>query len=445
MRRLLGDYGMVFVLLVLCILFSVMTLRERRATGSAAVREVADSVTALLTPSELVVVVASSRPEAAEMSSALSEELKSRSFDRVIGVSGNAGDLRSVLDGLRDKGAKPGALAVLGKAEDWLVWEDLPELYPAFRDVPQVKPVTRLRSDFLTITNLLAIVSRIVVIAIIAIGMTMVIVTGGIDLSVGSLIALSGVVSTLAVYRMGAYDAPIWSIPVGFAAGIATCAVLGALTGGVIARFKVPPFITTLALMMAARGLAREISGDTSIHRLPDALRWLAQGRTGGLPNTVILLVVLYVAAHVFMTRTRLGRYIYAVGGNEEAARLSGVSVGRVIVFVYVVSAVMAGIGGVIQASQIKAGDPNVGKMDELYVIAAVVVGGTSLSGGSGKILGTLIGAFIISVIQNGMNLLGMKDARQMIVLGLVILGGVLLDRLRGASARTLLARKKTE
>jgi ribose transport system permease protein len=148
----------------------------------------------------------------------------------------------------------------------------------------------------------------------------------------------------------------------------------------------------------------------------------------------VILLVVLYALAHVFMSRTRMGRYIYAVGGNEEAARLSGVPVKGVVVFVYATSGLAAGVGGCIQASQLDTGTPNVGLMYEMYVIAAVVVGGTSLSGGSGRILGTLIGAFIISVIQNGMNLLGIESYTQNVVLGMVILGAVLLDRLRGDS-----------
>jgi len=180
-----------------------------------------------------------------------------------------------------------------------------------------------------------------------------------------------------------------------------------------------------------ARGLAFLITGGFSIYQVPKALPWLGQGRAMGLPNTVLLLLLLYIAAHVFMAHTRLGRYIYAVGGNKEAARLSGVPVKRVTVFVYVISAVAAGLGGCIQASQLDTGTPNMGVMFELYVIAAVVVGGTSLSGGTGRILGTLIGAFIISVIQNGMNLLGMESYTQQVVLGGVILCAVLLDKAR--------------
>ena len=150
-----------------------------------------------------------------------------------------------------------------------------------------------------------------------------------------------------------------------------------------------------------------------------------------GLPNSVVLMIVLYVAAHVLMSRTTLGRYIYAVGGNAEAARLSGVRVRLVLLFVYSICALLAGLGGIITASLLEAGDPKFGGMNELTVIAAVVVGGTSLSGGQGKILGTLIGAFIIGVIQNGMNLIGIEPYTQPIVLGFVIIGAVTLDGLK--------------
>ena len=196
------------------------------------------------------------------------------------------------------------------------------------------------------------------------------------------------------------------------------------------------------------RGFSAEsmITEGYSIYQVPKALPWLGQGYSLGMPNTVILLIVLYIVAHIFMSHTRTGRYIYAVGGNEEAARLSGVPVKSVIVFVYVVSSLAAGLGGCIQASQLNTGAPNIGRMYELYVIAAVVVGGTSLSGGSGRILGTLIGAFIISVIQNDMNLLAIESYKQQVVLGAVILGAVLLDKARGAGRMPgFFLRKKNE
>jgi ribose transport system permease protein len=226
---------------------------------------------------------------------------------------------------------------------------------------------------------------------------------------------------------------------------VIACSVVGALGGLIVARFKVAPFITTLSVMMMARGLAFLITGGFSIYQVPDGLTWLGQGRSLGVPNTVLLLAVFYAAAHVFMSHTKLGRYIYAVGGNEEAARLSGVPVGFVIVLVYTVSGLSAGIGGCIQASQINAGTPNMGVMFELYVIAAVVVGGTSLSGGTGRILGTLIGAFIISVIQNGMNALKMESYTQQVVLGGVILVAVLLDKARGGGGVAALLKRKRD
>ncbi|HSG69588.1 MAG TPA: ABC transporter permease, partial [Planctomycetaceae bacterium] len=181
-----------------------------------------------------------------------------------------------------------------------------------------------------------------------------------------------------------------------------------------------------------ARGTASLLTGGESVSKIPDSFTWLGvQASLFGLPNSVVLMLVLYVIAHIVMSRTVLGRYLYAVGGNPEAARLSGVPVKRVILFAYLMSGLLAGLGGVMMASQLKSGSPTYGGMYELYVIAAVVVGGTSLAGGEGKIFGTLIGAFIIAVIQNGMNLLKIESFTQDVVLGGVILAAVLLDTLK--------------
>jgi ribose transport system permease protein len=198
-----------------------------------------------------------------------------------------------------------------------------------------------------------------------------------------------------------------------------------------VTMFSIPSFIVTLAMMLVASGLAYLCARGQSIYQVPDAFIWLGRGAHLGVPNAVWLLVLLYAVAHVLMTRTALGRYIYAVGGNAEAARLSGVPVKGVLLVVYAVCGALAGVGGIVMASQLKSGAPTYGQMYELYVIAAVVVGGTSLSGGEGKVLGTLIGAFIIAVIQNGMNLTGVESYTQKVVLGLVILGAVLLDNLK--------------
>ena len=430
-RNLLSNYGMVLVLAALCALFSCLTIKEQTPTGMAAADQLVKRVARVCGEEDVILVVGAAKKESATLAKALGPKLTAKGFAKARIVVGSPRDLRVTLDELLAHGQKLAAIATAGSVVKWRVLEGIPKTYPAFAGYALIVPESYYWPDFLKLTNLLAIVDRIVVIAVIAIGMTMVIITAGIDLSVGSLIALSAVVSTLVMKRLGGLEASAWVVLVGFLAGTLACGLVGTFAGAVVAQFKVPPFIATLGIMMMARGLAFLITGGFSIYQVPQALSWLGQGRSAGIPNTVLLLAVLYAIAHVFMAHTRLGRYIYAVGGNEQAARLSGVPVKFVIVFVYAVSGLAAGLGGCIQASQLNTGTPNMGVMFELYVIAAVVVGGTSLAGGAGRILGTLIGAFIISVIQNGMNLLGMESYTQQVVLGAVILGAVLLDRVR--------------
>ncbi len=441
MQRILDDYGMIFVLLALCALFSLLTLSEQVPSQSVAVQQLVAAVRDQCQVDDVVVVVGAAKRETGAIAQQVGDELRQVGFGQVEVVVGVPRDLRQTLDKITAKGARLAAIATGGEVVQWRVLEQISENYPNSADFKLLTLTPRIWPDFLKRSNLLAIVDRIVVIAVIAIGMTMVIITAGIDLSVGSLIALSAVIATYLMKMLGGLNAPVWVVVLGFAAGILSCGLVGAVGGAIVARFKVAPFITTLSVMMMARGLAYMISEGFSIYQVPPALPWLGQGRSVGVPNTVVLLIALYVAAHIFMSHTRLGRYIYAVGGNEEAARLSGVPVARVIVFVYVVSALAAGLGGCIQASQLNAGAPNLGVMDELYVIAAVVVGGTSLSGGTGRILGTLIGAFIIAVIQNGMNLMGMESYTQQVVLGAVILGAVLLDKVRSGRGFSRLLR----
>ena len=442
MRRLVSDYGMILVLFLLCVFFSLVTMKRQMPEGPIAADHVVHLIQQETDQTDLVLVVSSKEASSQETAGLVTTALKEASYSNVLEVSGTPVDVRAMVDRLRNENRVPAVIGVAGKEINWRLWEILPQAYPEFGSTQVIAPPLSRQSIFLKPSNLLAVVDRIVVIAIIAIGMTMVIITAGIDLSVGSLIALSAVISTVVMKRLGGLDAPAWTVLVGFAVGILSCGLMGAFGGTLVARFQVAPFITTLASMMIARGLAFLITGGFSIYQVPKSLPWLGQGRSFGVPNTVILLAVLYVVAHVFMTRTKLGRHIYAVGGNEETARLSGVPVRGVTVFVYVVSSLAAGMGGCIQASQLNAGTPNCGQMYEMYVIAAVVVGGTSLSGGSGKILGTLIGAFIISVIQNGMNLMGLESYTQKVVLGLIILAAVLLDKLRGRSPLASLKRR---
>lgn len=438
MRRILDDYGMVFVLLALAIFFSVLTLKQQIPSHAEAVEQLAALVASRCQPDDGIVMVGAAWQETGPVAQQAGEMLRQRGFRHVEIVVGEPRDLRQTLDRLAEQGRTVAAVATAGEVAQWRIISQIPERYPASAAFQLVTLQPRLWPDFLKRSNLLAIVDRIVVIAVIAIGMTMVIITAGIDLSVGSLIALSAVVSTSVMQSLGGLQAPAGVVLMGFAAGIATCGLLGCVGGTIVAWFRVAPFITTLSFMMMARGLAFMITGGFSVYQVPAALPWLGQGRTLGVPNTVVLLAILYATAHLFMAHTRMGRYIYAVGGNEEAARLSGVPVARVIVFVYVVSALAAGLGGCIQSSQLNAGAPNFGMMDELYVIAAVVVGGTSLSGGQGRVLGTLIGAFIIAVIQNGMNLLGMESYTQQVVLGAVILLAVLLDKMRSGRSKLM-------
>jgi ribose transport system permease protein len=439
---------MILVLFGLCLFFSILTLKEQSPDSDEAAVQITEQINDTYKKDDIIISVGAFNKESEPFAQLLNKKFQEQNFSNLFLVTGIPRDLRILLDELKESNQKPSVIATSGDVVKWRIVELLPQFYPEFSGCEIIAPETYLWPDFLKQSNLVAIVDKIVVIAVIAIGMTMVIITGGIDLSVGSLIAVSAVISTVIMKMMGGLEASGWAVASGMLIGILACGLIGGLGGFIVARFKVAPFITTLAIMLMGRGLAFLITGGFSIYQVPDSLTWLGQGITFGIPNTVILLIVVYFIAHVFMSHTRTGRYIYAVGGNEEAARLSGVPVKYIITFVYIISGIAAGIGGSIQASQLNTGTPNMGMMYELYVIAAVVVGGTSLSGGTGKILGTLIGVFVISVIQNGMNLLGIESYAQQVVLGLVILIAVLLDKARGGiflSNITGMGKKKNE
>lgn len=418
------------MLIGLCTFFSVLTLKEQTPSGTAAVEEVFEQIQASNDKETSIIVVGAQNQGSADFAEALNEKLLEAGYATKTSV-GLPKDFRQLVQSEMEANRPIDIVATTGDLLSWTIISSLGDYYPQYEQTKVITPESFLWPDFLKQDNLLAIVNRIVVIAVIAIGMTMVIITGGIDLSVGSLIALSAVIATVTMQGLGGTDAALWTIPFGFLLGILACGAVGAFGGYLVHSFAVPPFITTLAVMMIARGLAFMITGGFSIEHTPEGLPWLGRGTTLGIPNTVILLIVTYTSAHVFMSKTRFGRYIYAVGGNKEAARLSGVPVQAVVVVVYLVSGLAAGLGGSIQASQLDTGTPNLGLMYELYVIAAVVVGGTSLSGGKGKIFGTLVGAFIISVLQNGMILIGVDSYTQMVVLGGVILAAVLVDKSR--------------
>lgn len=431
--QLLSDYGMLLVLLLLCAFFSVVTNTDQFPTGEAAAQQVANAVTSLGSKSPVVMIAVRDQPEDIAFASKLESLLKESGAQVVASVKGTPKEARDALKKLEASKTKLDAIACTESAGSWLVFSDLKTDFPALGDPPLKKPQSYRWPNFLKSENLLNIANQIAVIAIVAIGMTMVIITGGIDLSVGSLLALSAVLAARFIRDYaGGETASAGGMTLACLAAIVVCGLVGAFSGAMITKFDIPPFIVTLAMMLVGSGLAYILSAGQSIYQVPASFVWLGRGTDLlRIPNAVTLTLVLYALAHVLMSRSWLGRYIYAVGGNREAARLSGVPVQRVLMFAYVASALLAGLGGVIMASQLKSGSPTYGNMYELYVIAAVVVGGASLNGGEGKMIGTLTGALTIAVIQNGMNLTTIESYTQKVVLGLVILGAVLVDKLR--------------
>ncbi|QDT54206.1 Ribose transport system permease protein RbsC [Caulifigura coniformis] len=430
--RYFSDYGMVGVLLILCLFFSAVTLSERPPTKEKAAAQVSSTIQDI-GKSPSVLIAGGDQPLEKEFVQLLEARLQA-SGARVLGVAqGEPKDARRELERLAALGEKLDAIACTGATANWLLFQDVAAEFPALGAPRVVSPHGQRWPTFLSSSNLLNIANQIAVIAILAIGMTIVIITGGIDLSVGSLLALSAVVSTRLVRDVGGgVNAAAGAMVGACFAGIAVAGVIGAFSGLMITRFRIPPFIVTLAMMLVASGLAFTLSAGESIYQVPESFVRLGRGtEILGLPNAVVLMLALYLAAQVLMSRTVLGRHFYCVGGNRTAAWLSGVRVERVLLVAYVISGLLAGLGGVIMASQLKSGAPTYGAMYELYVIAAVVVGGASLSGGEGRMFGTLVGAFTIAVIQNGMNLMNVQSYTQKVVLGLVILGAVVFDKLR--------------
>lgn len=436
LSRLPAEYGIAVALLVLCVFFSAATLGVQQADGADAGSEVAKRIAGAQPAGAKVVVIAGTGRADKEFADAAKTGLE-QAGRTVAAVSvGTPAEARKTLTGLAGSGSHPDAIAASRAAGRWSLLEDLPAKVPGVGSPAVVTPTAHRWPSFLKADNLLNIANQIAVIAILAAGMTLVIIAGGIDLSVGSLIALSAVLATLLIRRFAGAEAatPAGMVACGLAA-IVACGVVGALSGLVVTAFAVPSFIVTLGVMMMASGAAFLVTEGESVYQLPDRFVWLGRGADlAGIPNAVVLTVLLYAAVHFVLTRTAFGRYVYAVGGNAEAARLAGVRVSLVIVLVFAISGLLAGLGGVVMASQLKSGSPTYGQMYELYVIAAVVVGGTSLSGGEGNVLGTLLGALLIAVIQNGMNLTGVESYTQRVVLGAIIVGAVLLDRLKRRS-----------
>jgi len=283
---------------------------------------------------------------------------------------------------------------------------------------------------FLTVDNLSNIGRQGGVNALLAVGMLLAIITAGIDLSVGSILALSMSVLALLAIKLGVN--PFLAM----AACLAVGAAVGLTNGLLLTRLRLPhPFIATLGTMNVARGLALIITGASPISGFDRAgapqVLWLGAGSIGPIPVVVVVVLVVYVIFHLMLSNTALGRHIYAIGGNTAAARLSGINVDRTLVIVYTLCGLMAGLGALVLAGRTNSGYPTAGAGYELDAIAAVVIGGTSMSGGEGTILGTIIGAFIISTLTNGLRILGVPQEWQMVVTGVILVSAVYLDSLR--------------
>jgi ribose transport system permease protein len=285
--------------------------------------------------------------------------------------------------------------------------------------------MTILSPFFLTFNNLFNVGTQIAVIAILAFGQTFVIVSGGIDLSVGSVLGLAGIMFGWASAVAGL------PLPVALALGIGAGALAGLTNGLLITLGNLPPFIATLAMLSAARGLALVISNGVPLNPIPDAIRTLGSGDLVFVPLPVVLMLIMWVITLVILRSTYPGRCMYAIGGNEEASRLSGINVDRQKLIIYTLSGLFAGIAGILLTARLASAQPQAGFTFELDAIAAVVIGGASLSGGVGTASGTLIGALILGVLRNGLNLLNVSSFWQQVIIGAVIALAVMTDTLR--------------
>ncbi|WP_417509687.1 ABC transporter permease [Microbacterium sp.] len=274
---------------------------------------------------------------------------------------------------------------------------------------------------FLTASNLTNIVTQSAVVGIAAIGATFVIITSGIDLSVGANIALSGMIGAIVAQATG-------NGFFGIAAVIVVAAAVGAFNGASVSWLRLAPFIVTLATMGMARGLTLQISQGQSVYSLPESLNWLGASAVFDVKTSALTTVLLFVVAHFVLSRTTFGHRIYAVGGNAEAARLAGINVRRVVFSAYVIAGIAAGIAALILLGRLDSATPNAATGTELQVIAAVVIGGTSLFGGKGSMIGTFVGVLLIGVINNGLTLLNVSSFWVQFVQGALIFLAVLLD-----------------
>lgn len=282
--------------------------------------------------------------------------------------------------------------------------------------------ISFISTQFLTVSNWTIIITQASINALLAFGVTFVIITGGIDLSLGSMVAVTGVTAAMLAHP------DTFPVVLPIFAGLFTGLFMGIFNGFIITKSKIAPFIVTLGTMTIGRGLALILSKGRPVSNLSDSFNFIGGGDILGIPFPIIVLIIIFAICSIILKKTLLGRYIYAIGGNEQASRASGINVNQVKMAVYAISGLLAGLAGILLTSRITTGQPNAGAGFELDAIAAAVIGGTSTSGGTGTMTGTLIGVLLIGVINNGLDLLNVTSYYQQVVMGIIIIGAVVLD-----------------
>ncbi len=284
---------------------------------------------------------------------------------------------------------------------------------------------------FASFSTVILILNQLSIFGIMAVGMTFVIMSGGIDLSIGSIGAIAGVISAILAVYLASISG--YLVPLAFLAGITLGILIGLIMGAIITIWDIPPFIVTLAFMSLLRGLANIITNGKPISPVPEAFLMLGRGMGFQfMPVSIILFGLVFLSGLIILHYTSAGRHTLAIGGNEESARLSGVPIKRIKLFVYTLCSAFSALAGVILASRMGSGSPKVGVGDELAVIASVVIGGTSLTGGKGSLWGTLLGLCVVFTLNSGLNWIGIETFGQQVTLGIVILSAVLMDKLQG-------------
>jgi ribose/xylose/arabinose/galactoside ABC-type transport system permease subunit len=284
--------------------------------------------------------------------------------------------------------------------------------------------LSRLSPHFFTIDNLREITVQAAVVTMLAAGQTFVILSGGIDLGMGSVVALSSVTSAMFMAHTG-------SAFLGFPVGLIIGAVCGIVNGFMVGKLNIPPFVATFGMMGMGRGVAYVITGGLPQYQLAEGSDFLGQQRFLGVPIATITVLILYIICYFILTRTKRGRYTYAIGSNKDAVFLSGINVSRQLIWIYMIAGITAGLAGITELSRVGSGQPGAGNGYELDAIASVVLGGASMSGGVGNIWGTLIGALIIVSLRSGLNVLNVNAYWQMVAIGLIVVVAVYADRVR--------------